>query len=1074
MNRSMRGIVTGLAAAVLLASLGAGAADAARRLAGGARPFGGARPTAAQLTSSDRRIDVNQLNMFVTNTGSSAFDFANQDAGLFYPRGTTKSAVFAAGLWIGGKVGSDIRVALAEYSQEYSPGAILSGGAPDDPNRPEYVVYKVVRLSGSRDNQGRLVDTLRVDRTAEELAGDPFMDPIAHHSWAEYRQAIPYGAPWRLYRLPDDSTPAPDDSVDVPGPDVLGDQMLWCVYNDADPAQHANDAGSTNPLGLEVQQTTFAFDRQGALGLTLFVKYKIINKSGGTIDSMFVSQWSDPDLGGAAGFTDDLVGCDTLPDGTGKPRSLGYVYNSTNNDGGYGSTPPALGYDFFQGPLVGTTRLGLVSFNKYINGTDPQNANQTFNYMKGLTQFGDVVVDPFGVETRYIVAGDPVSPGPGSWLDSAPADRRLLMSSGPFTMAAGDTQEVVVACIVGQGADRLSSISALRFNDEFAQDAFDKAFDLPSPPPQPRVNATVDHGVVTLAWDTGSRTNYNEPGYAFQGYVVYQGETRSGPWRRLIVYDEIDNVRVIRDAVFDVTLGQTILDYPVAFGSDAGVRYTHSITQDVVRGAALYDGTEYYFAVTAYAYNPTGLPKVLENAQAVVTVVPQRAAGGTDRATASATSVTHVLREPKAPATDLVTVEVVTPELITGHIYKVAFAPTNPLFSGIVGTDTATVRHSWSLIDSTNGNSVLYSGQLNRRGDEDYLVTDGLRVKVTGKYFPAFQEAAYRNLDGAHRRPIAEVNWGGEAFGGGAGFGYSFFGGTLDPTVVSTDSFTTVQLRFNGTQKAYRFLRLEVDGTGAPPPQGRSYLYGGYVDVPFQIWDATNDRQLEGAFVERCFTDAAGTILPPASQPATFDSTWAPDESGLGGREYLFVFSYAYAGVAKEPDIGHDAAVVDDSQPIMYALWSHLRAASDVFDPADQFEFVFANPATDNDVYVFSTQALQRSNSALAKNNLERIRAVPNPYYARSNYELDQFTRRLRFMNLPERCTIRLYNLAGQLVRTLQKTDATTSILTWDLQTTNQLPVGSGIYIFHVDAPGVGTYTGRVVVFFEKERLNSF
>ena len=67
-------------------------------------------------------------------------------------------------------------------------------------------------------------------------------------------------------------------------------------------------------------------------------------------------------MGGSAGFTDDLVGCDTLPDGTGKPRSLGYVYNSTNNDGGYGSKPPALGYDFFQGPRVGANPLPLTSF----------------------------------------------------------------------------------------------------------------------------------------------------------------------------------------------------------------------------------------------------------------------------------------------------------------------------------------------------------------------------------------------------------------------------------------------------------------------------------------------------------------------------------------------------------------------------------------------------------------------------------------------------------------------------------------------------------------------------------------
>ena len=59
-------------------------------------------------------------------------------------------------------------------------------------------------------------------------------------------------------------------------------------------------------------------------------------------------------------------------------------------------------------------------------------------------------------------------------------------------------------------------------------------------------------------------------------------------------------------------------------------------------------------------------------------------------------------------------------------------------------------------------------------------------------------------------------------------------------------------------------------------------------------------------------------------------------------------------------------------------------------------------------------------------------------------------------------------------MRTLQKNDLTSSILNWDLLTENQLPVASGVYIYHVDAPGIGTTYGRMVVFMEKERLNNF
>jgi hypothetical protein len=59
-------------------------------------------------------------------------------------------------------------------------------------------------------------------------------------------------------------------------------------------------------------------------------------------------------------------------------------------------------------------------------------------------------------------------------------------------------------------------------------------------------------------------------------------------------------------------------------------------------------------------------------------------------------------------------------------------------------------------------------------------------------------------------------------------------------------------------------------------------------------------------------------------------------------------------------------------------------------------------------------------------------------------------------------------------VRTLEKNDPATSILDWDVQTSNDLPVASGIYLFQVESNGIGSATGRLVVFMEKERLNNF
>jgi hypothetical protein len=418
-----------------------------------ARPVRSRQTDRVMSESSARRIDVNSINMFVTNLGSFANDFANQNnSGFFFPKGTTKTAVYESGLWIGAKSGSTPLATIAEYDQEFGPGAMV-GTTFDDPNRPEYQVYKVVRYTGDPS------DTDHVERSAAAVVADRTLDPIVHHSWSEYmRGAAPFGAPTKIYHLPGPG----NTTVDVEGPDVSGDQMLWSVYNDADPDRHQNTAGSSAPLGLEVQQSTFGFDRQGPLGNTVFLKFKIINKGGQQLNGMYVSLWADPDLGGAF---DDLVGCDVA-------KSLGFVYNATNTDQVYGGQPPAVGYDFFKGPTVGNTTLGLASFDFYVNGKDPQNAAQTYNLMQGLNADGTQVINlTTNQPTTFYADGDPVSKT--GWLDTNPGDRRFLMSAGPFSMAPGETQTVVGAIVVAQGSDRLTSVTGLEFFDTKAQKAFD-------------------------------------------------------------------------------------------------------------------------------------------------------------------------------------------------------------------------------------------------------------------------------------------------------------------------------------------------------------------------------------------------------------------------------------------------------------------------------------------------------------------------------------------------------------------------------------------------------------------------
>lgn len=86
---------------------------------------------------------------------------------------------------------------------------------------------------------------------------------------------------------------------------------------------------------------------------------------------------------------------------------------------------------------------------------------------------------------------------------------------------------------------------------------------------------------------------------------------------------------------------------------------------------------------------------------------------------------------------------------------------------------------------------------------------------------------------------------------------------------------------------------------------------------------------------------------------------------------------------------------------------------------------------------------------------LDLINIVPNPYLAYSEYERNRLDTRVKFTNLPERCTIKIYTVNGKLVRTFRK-DNPLTFTDWNLTNNENIFVASGIYLIHVDVPDVG------------------
>ena len=678
------------------------------------------------------KFNINNISTWFKNDGESDIN-QNGNSGFEYPKGSRKNAIFQSGFLWGGKVDGQVRVGGSAYRQGTVPGRVIKNAQnkweavrPNDPDVRIYRVrpdYKKAHLSAEiKDGDGKNEKEIRAQYEKD---------------WKEWPAV--QGAPYKdvnkdgIY----------DPNIDIPGVED-SHQTIWFVCNDFDSKTTDFMYGSP-PIGIEEQVTIWGYKTKGALNNMLFRKYIIINKN---IDEkpftdMYVSMWSDPDLGNAS---DDLSGCDST-------LSLAYIYNGNNTDAVYGEDVPAAGFDFLQGPIVtGLPGDTAIFNNKYISGkknlpmtafyfftggdniyTDPaQGVYQTgtllfYNYMRGLSPATkQPYIDPITLKPTYFpLSGDPVK-GTG-WLDTYKADRRFGIASGPFNMAYGDTQEIIIAEIAAgatRGVDRLEAITLLKDYDGAAQFAYDNLFNLPGTSEQPEVIATGLDKEIILSWGADFEAvnkgeNYNAAGFRFEGYKVYQLPSffaLESEAKRIATFDIKNGVKTIIGSNYD-NEKNLWLDYVAAFGSDSGIKRYISIKNDAFNGnLPLNNGQKYYFAVTSYTYNdnPPFSPNTYENPIKIIEVIPKSMDPGV-RYPAEQGAIIHGIHSSGTSSGDL-NVTVIDPTLVTGDKYQISFQENGAL--GITYT-----------ITNLSKDTVLASGVNQNLGEASPLI-DGLLVSV--------------------------------------------------------------------------------------------------------------------------------------------------------------------------------------------------------------------------------------------------------------------------------------------------------------------------------------------------------
>lgn len=274
------------------------------------------------------------------------------------------------------------------------------------------------------------------------------------------------------------------------------------------------------------------------------------------------------------------------------------------------------------------------------------------------------------------------------------------------------------------------------------------------------------------------------------------------------------------------------------------------------------------------------------------------------------------------------------------------------------------------------------------------------------------------------------------------------------------------------------YVESEANPNGSTPT-GMGWFPGYAIDVE-------TGRRLNMAFGENSFLageNGGDMVWNPTSNiyGNSFDNNGYPNPL-LGGQHVVYVFGrvegnmpsydegeFVYQNLALESNAAYKSVYENLSwvyNPLLAQdtelLSSDVRISVRINQQYTKHTMTGAYAGAPTYEWNMDKFKTVKKNEETLASALDMINVVPNPYYAYSEYERDKLENIVKVTNLPERCKVRIYNTSGKLIRAFDKDSPITSI-DWDLKNGDNIPVAGGIYLIHVEVPGIGN---RVIKFF--------
>ncbi|MBL0047623.1 MAG: T9SS C-terminal target domain-containing protein [Bacteroidetes bacterium] len=531
---------------------------------------------ATVCSQSGSRIDLDLNNVRTKILGGGDMWWDLKDVKYEIPKDSKKHSLFAGSLWIGGYTNGNLKVAAMTYRQsgnDFWPGPLDGTASVDATVCAQYDKHFVITRKEVQEFVSNWSPGVGVPASIE---GWPAFDRFNN---AGITQPL---APF--YDKDQNGEYNPSDGGDYPGyslnnemgnckteAQLFGDRTLWWVFNDKG---NVHSESETPQIGLEIHAQAFAFQTNDEINNMTFYQYQVFNRSTDNLQECYLGMWVDPDLGNP---NDDFIGCDVA-------RGLGYCYNGDADDDGngensYGLNPPAIGVDYFQGPLadfdqldnpadstfngtgygdgiVDNERLGMEKFMFYRNDFslegNPSQQIHYYNYLQGKWKDNNPIT--YGgtghlsstILCDFMYPGDTDPNNSTPWFQTGTAyDGRFMHSSGPFTLQPGAVNLVTVGAVWARTSSGgpMESVNLMKAADDKAQRLFDNCFKVLDGPDAPDLSfRELDREIIVYIKNKPNSNNAQDkylevdptitsppglippydPYYRFQGYQIFQ------------------------------------------------------------------------------------------------------------------------------------------------------------------------------------------------------------------------------------------------------------------------------------------------------------------------------------------------------------------------------------------------------------------------------------------------------------------------------------------------------------------------------------------------------------------------